>query len=78
MLQHHIYISKVQKVNVDYLGYNMLNGTTKQDSLETQFNQKHILASTETSVETVTDEKSKLISVKEVIKHGLKITFKYR
>ena len=70
--------SKVQKVNVDYLGYNILNSTTNQESLATQFNQKHILASTETSVETVTDETSKLISVKEVIKHGLKITLKYR
>lgn len=69
--------AKVLKVVVTYLGYNMANATTNVSSLETEFNQKHILASTESSIKLVTDQSTKLTSLKTIIVHGLDITLKY-
>lgn len=68
---------KVKKVIIDYLGYDMTNATTKKEALETGFNQKHILASTEISDDMVVDEETGIITRQTVTKHGLKLVLKY-
>lgn len=68
--------SKVKKVVVNYLGYNMLNSNTYESELTAQFNQKLILASTETSIEIVRNAAGVLIQ-DLVVSHGLKIEIKY-
>lgn len=71
--------SKIIKITIDYLGYDMRNSATNKESLTTKFNQKHILASTESSTGTVVDPETGFITVQEnIISHGLKITLKYR
>ena len=71
--------SKILKVTVDYLGYDLTNAATNQESLTTEFNQKHILASTYSTTGTVVDPDTGFITVQdEVIVHGLKLSFKYR
>ena len=70
---------KIIKVTVDYLGYNMSNSATNKESLTTEFNQKHILASTELTTGQVVDPITGFITVQDnIVVHGLKITLKYR
>lgn len=70
---------KVLKVTVDYIGYDMTNQTTNKESLTTEFNQKHIIASTESATGTVIDPETGFITVQEdIMIHGLKINLKYR
>ena len=69
--------SKILSVTVDYLGYDMLSSITNKAKLETKFNQQHVLASDEISVEAITDPSTGLISFETVTKHGIKLTFRY-
>ena len=71
--------AKVLKVKVDYLGYEISNQATNKESLTTEFNQKHILASTKVSSGMVVDPETGFITFQENITvHGLKIALKYR
>lgn len=69
--------SKIINVTVDYLGYDMLSDITNKTKLETKFNQQHIIASDDTSIEAVQDPDTGLITFDSVAKHGIKLTFKY-
>ena len=69
--------SKILNITVDYLGYNMLSDITNMTKLETKFNQQHILASDNSSVETIVDSSTGLISFETVVKHGINLKFKY-
>lgn len=70
---------KIKSVFVDYIGYELTNPTTNkgEDGLKTEFNQKHILASTEESEEITLDESTSTLRSMIVTKHGLKLTLKY-
>ena len=70
---------KIRNVYVEYMGYNLTNEATnkKEDGLKTEFNQKHILASTETTEDMVLDETTSIIIRQVVVKHGLKLTLRY-
>lgn len=69
---------KVFRVDVNYLGYDMSNSNTNQTSLETDFNQKHILASTETAQRLVYTEENGVgkYSLDTVTVHGLNLSIK--
>ena len=70
---------KIKKVTVDYLGYDMSNQATNKESLVTEFNQKHILASTEISSGMVADPETGFITYQEnIMVHGLSVTLKYK
>lgn len=69
--------ANIRDVTVDYLGYDMFSSSTNMLQLDTKFNQQHILASNESSVEAVSDPDTGLISFETVNLHGLKLTFTY-
>ena len=69
--------AKIRAVSVDYLGYEMSSEATNKLKLETKFNQQHILASDESSVEAIIDSSTGLINFETVVIHGLKLTFVY-
>lgn len=68
---------KVKKVIVEYLGYDISNQATNKESLTTEFNQKHILASTKKTENMVIDETTHLVKQQTIMKHGLKLALKY-
>lgn len=70
--------SKVLKVTIDYLGYEISNEKTNKEFLPTSFNQMHILSNTETTNKLVEDPKTGFIKSEEVMKHGLDLKIRYR
>ena len=69
--------AKIRNITVNYLGYNMLLSNSNKLKLETKFNQQHILASDEASVEAVTDSETGIVKFETVNIHGLKLDIEY-
>ena len=69
--------AKIRNIIVNYLGYNMLLSNSNKLKLETKFNQQHILASDEASVEAVTDSETGIVKFETVNIHGLKLNIEY-
>ena len=55
----------------------MLLSNSNKLKLETKFNQQHILASDEASVEAVTDSETGIVKFETVNIHGLKLDIEY-
>lgn len=68
---------KIFAVAVNYLGYDMLNSSTNRNSLETDFNQKHILASNKSVQRLIYHPEEKNYSLDTVTEHGLNLTIKF-